>query len=268
MHLQKPDPQNSENQANTLLWQSWQTFWNSNLGKEVLRVEAEFLVPIMESLRGYQMLTVGSCSSKSLLDTCAIKHQIEWRPSFATANHASCLIADPSHLPLPSDSMDVVFLQHSLEFFARPHALLREAARVTLPKGEMLVLGFNPYSLWAFTHLLPKGLQAEPLQILKSADYISQNKLQDWFEFLDLKQEERHLLFHRPPCNNQKVLQGLEKLDQLLNQKNWPFAGIYLLRIKKRVGSPLRPTEKIKSPSWLVSQPVPSPTRTSLKIEK
>lgn len=263
MHLQ-----NSDTQANTHLWQSWQTFWNSNLGKEVLKVEAQLLSPIMESLRGYHVLSVGSCPSKPLLESCIIKHQMEWRPSFSVAEHASCLISDPSHLPLPNDSMDLVLLHHSLEFFARPHALLKEAARVTLPKGELLVLGFNPYSLWGLTRLLPKGLQAKPLQVLKSANFISQSKLLDWLEFLDLKQEERHLLFHRPPCNNQKVLQRLEKLDQRIDQKNWPLAGIYLLRIKKRVGSPLRPTEKAKSPSWLPAQPVTSPTRTSLKIEK
>ena len=266
MHLQNSDNQASDSQANTLLWQNWQTFWASNLGQEVLRVEAELLSPIMEGLRGYHVLSVGSCPSKSLLASCTIKHQMEWRPSFATADHASCLIADPAHLPLPNDSMDLVLLHHSLELLARPHALLKEAARVTLPKGEMLILGFNPYSLWGLVKMLPKGLQAKPVQVLKSAEFISQSKLLDWFEFLDLKQEERQRVFHRPPCNRIKVLQRLATTDQKLDQKNWPLAGIYLLRIKKRVGSPLRPTEKAKSPSWLAAQPVVSPARSSLPI--
>lgn len=268
MHLQNSDTSTPEQKANSLIWQAWQSFWNSNLGQEVLRVEAELLAPIMESLLGYHVLNLGTCPASLLLEKCTIKHKIEWRPSLATAEHTSCLIADPSHLPLPNDSMDIVLLHHSLEFFERPHALLKEAARVTHPKGELILLGFNPRSLWGLTQFLPKGLQAEPLQVLKSANYISQSKLQDWFEFLDLKQEEQHRLFHRPPCNHQKTLEKLTKLDQQLDKKNWPLAGIYLLRIKKRVGSPLRPTEKLKSPRWLPTQPATAPTRSSLKSEK
>jgi len=263
MHLQ-----NSDNQANTQIWQSLQNFWHSYLGKEVLRIEAELLAPIMESLCGYHVLVVGSCPSKTLLENCAIKHQIEWRPAFELAEHSSCIIADPSQLPLPNDSMDVVLLHHSLEIFDRPHALLKEAARVTLPKGEMLIIGFNPYSLWGLTRLLPKSLQAEPLQVLKSVELIGQKKLQDWFEFLDLKQEECHRFFHRPACNHKKTLERLADLDRRLDKKNWPLAGIYLLRIKKRVGSPLRPKVTQKSAGWLSNQPVTSPTRTSLKTEK
>ena len=263
MYLQNPDKQ-----TNTKTWQAWQTFWTSNLGKEVIRIEAKLLAPLMESLRGYQVLCIGSSTSKQLLASCTIKHQIEWRPSYETAEHASCLIADPSRLPLPKDSMDVVLLHHSLELFDRPHALLKEAARVTHPKGEMLILGFNPASLWGLIHWLPKGLQAEPVQVLKSAQFISQNKLLDWFEFLDLKQEERQFCFHRPPSNHQKTLDRLAKIDEYLDKKNWPFAGVYLLRIKKRVGSPLRPTIKQTSSSWLAAQPVSSPTRSSLKIQK
>lgn len=263
MHLQ-----NSKKSANSLTWQSWQTFWNSNLGKEVFRVEAELLAPIMENLRGYHLLNVGSCPASLLLEKCTIKHKIEWRPNFATAEHTSCLIADPSQLPLPDDSMDIVLLHHTLEFFERPHALLKEATRVTHPKGELILLGFNPRSLWGLTQFLPKSLQAEPLRVLKSASFISQSKLLDWFEFLDLKQEERHLFFHRPPCNHQKTLEKLTKLDQQIDKKNWSLAGVYLLRIKKCIGSPLRPTIKKPSPSWLANQPVSSPTRTSLKTEK
>src|SRR5690554_7085618 len=82
MHLQNSDDQALEAQTNTLTWQAWQTFWASHLGKEVLRVEAELLAPIMESLCGYHVLSVGSCPSKPLLASCTIKHQIEWRPNF------------------------------------------------------------------------------------------------------------------------------------------------------------------------------------------
>ncbi len=49
------------------------------------------------------------------------------------------------------DSIDLVFLPHTLEFSADPHQVLRETERVLIPEGRVIILGFNPLSslgLW------------------------------------------------------------------------------------------------------------------------
>ncbi|SFB85594.1 Methyltransferase domain-containing protein [Marinospirillum celere] len=257
--------QSQQAQLNQQVWQAWQTFWASTLGQEVLATETRMLKPLLENARGYHLLLLGSLPGEAILKDAGIRHHLEWRPSLEVAEKDSCLIADPAALPLPDDSMDLVILQHSLELFARPHALLKEAARVTLAKGELILIGFNPVSLWGLARMLPAFMQAEPLRNLKQADLISQAKLADWLEFLDLKKESEQQLFHRPPCNRLRIQQKLRSWDERLDNKDWPLAGIYLLRIKKRIGSPLRPIPAWKKTGWLPLQPVSSPTRNSLK---
>ena len=263
MHVQK-----QQSELNLQVWQGWQHFWNSILGQEVLATEQRWLKPLLEEQRGYHLLCLGSCPLQPLLKDSGIRHQLEWRPDVTLADHSSCLIADPAALPLPDDSMDLVLLHHSLELYSRPHALLKEAARVTLPKGELVVLSFNPFSLWGLTRILPAFMQAEPIRSLTEARFLSLAKMHDWLEFLDLQLEHQQQLFHRPPCNRQGLQQRLRHLDQRLDQKSWPFAGVYMLRIKKRIGSPMRPVGKLKKTGWLPVQPVSSPTRNSLKTEK
>src|SRR5690606_23939020 len=51
-------------------------------------------------------------------------------------------------LPFASQSIDLLVLPHSLELSPEPHRLLREAERVLVPEGKLLVTCFNPYSLW------------------------------------------------------------------------------------------------------------------------
>ncbi|SFX42499.1 class I SAM-dependent methyltransferase [Marinospirillum alkaliphilum] len=263
MHVQK-----AETEMTPGCWQSWQKFWQSTLGQAVLEAETALLKPLLQELHGYHLLTLGSCPVHDLVKDCGIRHQIEWRPSVELADTPSCLIADPCLLPLPDDSMDLVLLHHSLELFTSPHALLKEAARITLPKGEMMILSFNPNSLWGLSRLLPAGLQAEPVRELQGMQLLSQTRLTDWLEFLDMYPDEARHIFHRPPCNREKLQQKLKQLDQKLDRRDWPFAGIYLLRVRKRIGSPLRRVVGQKNTGWLPVQPVSSPTRSSLKTEK
>ncbi|WP_114416506.1 class I SAM-dependent methyltransferase [Marinospirillum perlucidum] len=257
--------QKQQAQVNRDTWNTWQHFWQSPLGREVLGSEEALLQPLVEAARGYHLLLIGSCPGGGWIETTRIGQVIEWRPSLDLAEKESCVLADPAALPFPDDCMDLVILQHSLELFARPHALLKEAARVTLPKGELVILAFNPISLWGLTRLLPAFLQPEPLRLLKQADLISQAKMDDWLEFLDLNKEASYQLFHRPPCNRDALQQRLRSWDRKQDQRSWPLAGVYMLRIKKRIGSPLRPQPAWKKTGWMPAQPVSFPTRNSLK---
>ena len=62
--------------------------------------------------------------------------------------HGATLSADPMQLPLANQSVDLVVLPHALESTADPHLVLREAERVLMPEGQLVISGFNPLSLW------------------------------------------------------------------------------------------------------------------------
>ena len=69
--------------------------------------------------------------------------------------------ARPTQLPIVSDSIDAVLLPHILEFATDPYAIVREADRVLVGEGRLLVLGFRPWSLWGLARALePQRLSA------------------------------------------------------------------------------------------------------------
>jgi len=82
-----------------------------------------------------------------------------------------------SALPIGSDSIDAVLLPHTLEFAADPYSIVREADRVLVAEGQLIVMGFRPWSLWglrasASRSGFPPGMRR----------VLSQGRVQDWLE--------------------------------------------------------------------------------------
>src|ERR1700716_3907184 len=75
------------------------------------------------------------------------QNRIPYRFSLALEPGAA-LAADPLQLPLASQSVDLVVLPHVLEGHPNPPAVLREAERVLMPEGQVVISGFNTASLW------------------------------------------------------------------------------------------------------------------------
>ncbi len=63
--------------------------------------------------------------------------------------------ADPLHLPFAEKSVDACLLAHTLPWCSDPHRLLREADRVLIDDGWMILTGFNPVSLMGLRKLVP-----------------------------------------------------------------------------------------------------------------
>jgi ubiquinone/menaquinone biosynthesis C-methylase UbiE len=61
---------------------------------------------------------------------------------------AVALNLDFDALPFDSASLDLVVLPHTLELASDPHQTLREVERVLVPEGRVVIVGFNPASLW------------------------------------------------------------------------------------------------------------------------
>lgn len=62
--------------------------------------------------------------------------------------------ADPLHLPFADKSVDVCLLAHTLPWCTDPHRLLREADRVLIDDGWLVISGFNPISLMGLRKLV------------------------------------------------------------------------------------------------------------------
>ena len=103
-------------------------------------------------------------------------------PLRAVLGHGGDVGADYTALPLASGSIDLLVLPHVLDFSADPHQILREVERVLMPEGQVVICGFNPFSLWG----LRRRNSALPVHPW-CGDFISLLRVKDWLKLLGLE---------------------------------------------------------------------------------
>lgn len=157
-------------------------------------------------------------------------------------NDRPTLRADWHHLPFATASVDLIVLPHVLEFDEQPHAILREVERALVPEGSVIVLGFNPFSLWG----LKRRLTAQPALAPWRGRYISLARLKDWFALLGLEPRAGAFGCYLPAVNQQKWLARLKFLDQA-GDRWWPIGGaVYIIQAVKKVHG-----LRLIQPKWL-----------------
>jgi SAM-dependent methyltransferase len=155
-----------------------------------------------------------------------------------TAPRAVSLCCDFEALPFPSASVDLVVLPHALELAADPHQTLREVERVLVPEGRVLVLGFNPASLWGLRQragLLRLRLGARQPPFHPPSETMGYRRVRDWLRLLGFEVEGGRFGCYRPPVKAQRWLQRFAWMEPA-GDRWWPvFGAAYLLVAVKRV---------------------------------
>lgn len=137
--------------------------------------------------------------------------------------------ASSYHLPFASGSIDLVVLPHVLEFDPKPHQILREVERVLVPEGQVVVTGFNPFSLWGVRRKFARAGAAPPWR----GQYLSVQRLKDWFALLSFETQAGSFGCYAPPTTRE--LQRW-RLMELAGNRWWPIAGAtYIIQAIKRV---------------------------------
>lgn len=224
---------------------------------------------------GYYALQVG-LPAWPLLRNSRIQHR--WAAATANANHApapiptpidgpAALLLDATVLPFEANCLDLLLLPHTLETSADPHAALREAARVLVPEGRLLVLGCNPASLWGLQHrsrLLARRLGSQSaLPLPQVKHWISPRKLRDWLSLLGFEIDEGCFACYRPLLNQASWFKRLQWLEAA-GDRWWPFlGGAYFLLATKRV----RGMRMLPQPRWQLAQQAAS-TAAAIRREE
>ncbi len=223
------------------------TAWFSGpAGQRLLEAETQAIGRFLPDLFGYYLIQVGHSADVDLLASSRVMHRLvvsDCTPGCAMTDYA-CACGCPTQLPVANDSTDVVLLQHVLEYEANPHEALREAERILVPEGHVIIAGFNPYGLVGLWRLLRARRRGGPFR----GEFFSQRRIRDWLALLgfDLVAGER--FFYRPPVGNDRLMRRLSWLERI-GAKFWPFfAGCYVLVARKRVitVTPIRPHWRTK----------------------
>ncbi|OGA28467.1 MAG: methyltransferase type 11 [Betaproteobacteria bacterium RIFCSPLOWO2_02_FULL_65_24] len=152
----------------------------------------------------------------------------------------SSVRAEPWTLPLASQSIDLVVLPHVLEFSPHPHHILREAERVLMPEGSIVIAGFNPLSLWGARRTLDMRREYP-----WSGRFIGLLRLRDWLHLLGFELNGGKFGCYAPPFIRSKWLERAGFMEKA-GDRWWPIGGgVYVVRaVKHTVGM------RIVMPSW------------------
>ncbi len=233
-----------EPQAARLAW------WASPLGAALIAAESQLLGEALEDVFGWELLQIGAWGgSRELLAGARTRHQaIVAAPGLSAG---ADIRARPTQLPVISDSIDAVLLPHILEFATDPYAIVREADRVLVGEGQLLVLGFRPWSLWGVRARFsgsgfPPGIRR----------VLSERRIREWLVLLGYEVvSAQHYLFRGPWSG------GLAAGRMLRRGLTYPLpANAYLLKARKRIYTltPIRPRFR-ERPAVLGGLVKPSP---------
>lgn len=136
---------------------------------------------------------------------------------------------DPAALPFAAHSIDLVVLPHLLEFREDAHQILREVERILIPEGQVVITGFNPFSLWGSRRRLDRSGNYP-----WNGRYLSLPRLKDWLQLLGFEPDRGELGCFAPAVEQAYWLERWHPIENI-GRRWWPFAGgVYILRAIKR----------------------------------
>ena len=149
-------------------------------------------------------------------------------------------LCDLDALPFAAHSTDLVVLPHVLEFHHNPHQILREIERILIPEGQLVILGFNPISLWGL-----KNRTMRDGEFPWNGSYISPLRLKDWLKLLGFEVDRTSFGCFAPPFDQAAWLRRWHFMEAAGNRWWGLPGGVYMLRAIKRVHS-----MRLITPQW------------------
>lgn len=227
-------------------------------GRYLLAWEKERFDAAVDDIFGYHGIQLGlSCldglaaSRVSRTWLAAGSHDLAL-PDGVGSVRPHALATDFSALPFDSASLDMVLMPHTLDLAIDPHAALREAERVLMPDGKLVICGLNPASLWGVAQRRTRMLQgiglrasvdeAAPPDVMQGIGYW---RLRDWLRLLSFEVESGQFGCFRPAVRSQRWLDRYRWLDAA-GDRWWPiFGAAYFVVATKRVAG-----MRLLAPNW------------------
>ena len=239
---------------------SLHAWYQRPLGRALAEAEQAALARQLPNLFGYHLVVIDPPWGECRLDDSRIAHHVIQSAAPSILPCAG-LAADTDHWPIQTDSVDAVILPHTLELSTNPHQVLREADRSLIPDGHLVILGFNPFSLWGARQMLTRRDGRLPW----GTRFRSQHRIRDWLGLLGFDTLTSHYLFQRPPLQNAQILDKLQCLEPEAGGGLLLLSACYIMVARKRsiIMTPLREAQRTRKRLFPVG--IPSSTQGNVR---
>ena len=210
-------------------------WFQTPLGQYLLEKERAYLDEVTPDIFGFHALQIGMAEVDFLREN-RISHKLRVAQS-GTAD----LLAKCHELPIATHSVDLVLLPHVLEFDEEPHAILREVDRVLMPEGRLVIVGFNPWSLWGLRSAMGFSRNRFPW----NGHFVSLLRVKDWLALLGHDVSAGRLIAYAPPFDTERWRRRFAFMEPA-GDRWWAVGGaVYMLQAIKRVRG-----MRIITPTW------------------
>jgi SAM-dependent methyltransferase len=153
-------------------------------GKLLQQLEADYLQRSITVSCQQVVLQIGGLGwENDFIDCSLYKNYTVLDAKNIGCNEARKIQAKSYNLPLKSESVDMIIVPHLLEFDANRFQTIREVERVLKPEGIVLVLNFNPWSIWVRYQYVWDKKMADTWR----GQFISRSRILDWLKVLNFE---------------------------------------------------------------------------------
>jgi len=206
---------------------SYDQWVSTRSARRLLALEAGWLREAVSGFHGQHLLYTGIDDTPRFLKRSQLRHPFQLGMPWQKNHPCAARVRDDAW-PLADASIDVVVMQHGLDMSAHPHQMVREAARVLMPYGYLVIVGFSPLSVFGVWRRLNLFSSRLPWIV----NCVSSDRLRDWLMLLDFRIEHVTPILHWWPMR--WVSEGSSRrMDRVLYGQRWMPANGYLLVARK-----------------------------------
>lgn len=210
--------------------QQLRKWFETDLGQAILDAEKNEIEKIIGDYFGYHLLQIGTLCHLQWFEQSPIKHKVCYTPNWPLSYVGNYVFGNLHELPFAKHSIDLMVVAHVLEFVASPRDILEQIAYALIPGGHMLILSFNPYSIWGLTKLI-NSKKDFPW----CGRFNSLGKLRKWLRECDCVIDSyASFNFQLPVANT--ATRNKFKFVETIGRTCWPNNGaIYCLVVRKQI---------------------------------
>lgn len=247
----RPGPRPTDAEAGFRVW------LRSPAGRLLCERERPHIGRIVRRFHGDTLLWIGpQCDAVVTTDRCMVRSRmLAWSSARAAACSAGVgvVAANPVALPFPPNCFDNVVMHHALDVAQDRRAALREVARVLPLGGRLLIVGFNPWSLWSL---------AKPWRPFRDMHPVSPLRLADWLDLLGFDRERGVHLSYRGALSAALEGQHWKRASEAINRVQPPFGGVYIVAAT-RIGHGMTALRRVPLPEPVAGSPAPAAASSS-----